>query len=114
MVADAVPGAPYTGAKPTRGLPGTLPPPGLATKWADQLVHLAQAGRTDRLAVGDQPAVGVDRNRAVDLGRAGGHQLLLLAVGAQARLGHVDDLVTGVGVLQLGDVDVLGSDARGL
>ncbi len=49
----------------------------------------------------------------MDLGGAIGHQLFLLAVGAQARLSHVDDLGAGVGVLQLGDVDVLGSDARG-
>ncbi len=50
----------------------------------------------------------------MDLGGAVGQQLLLLAVGAQAGLGHVDHLGAGVGVLQLRDVDVLGPDARGL
>ena len=39
-------------------------------------------------------------------------QLLLLAVGAEAVLGHVDDLCSRIGVLQLDDVDVLGTDAR--
>ena len=56
---------------------------GLAAQLAHQLVHLPQARGADRLAVGDQPAVGVDRDRPVDLGGAVGHQLLLLAVGAQ-------------------------------
>ena len=46
----------------------------------------------------------------MDLGGAVGKQLLLLAVGAQSRLGHVDHLGAGVGVLQLRDVDVFGAD----
>ncbi len=74
-------------------------------------MHLAQAGGADGLTVGDEPAVGVDRHRAVDLGGAVGDELLLLAVGAEAVLGHVDDLGAGVGVLQLDDVDVLRADA---
>ena len=49
--------------------------------------------------------------RPVDLGGAVGDQLLLLAVGAEAVLGHVDHLGAGVGVLELDDVDVLGPDA---
>jgi hypothetical protein len=77
-------------------------------------VDLPQPRGTDRLAVGDQPAVGVDRHGPVDLGGAVGQQLLLVAVGAEPGLGHVDDLGAGVGVLQLDDVDVLGPDARGL
>ena len=39
-----------------------------------------------------------------------GEKLLLLAVGAEAVLGHVDDLGAGIGVLELDDVDVLGPD----
>jgi hypothetical protein len=34
------------------------------------LVYLPQSGRADRLAVGEQPAVGVHRQPAVDLGLA--------------------------------------------
>ena len=43
---------------------------------------------------------------AVDLGGAVGEQFLLIAVGAEPALGHVDDLGPGVGVLQLDDIDV--------
>ena len=48
---------------------------------------------------------------SADLGGALGQQRLLLAVLAEAVLGHVDDLGPGVGVLQLYDVDVLGPEA---
>ena len=41
-------------------------------------------------------------------------ELLLLAVGAEAVLGEVDDLRARVGVLELDHVDVFGSDARRL
>jgi hypothetical protein len=37
--------------------------------------------------------------------------VLLLAVLAEAVLGHVHDLGAGLGVLQLGEVDVLGAHA---
>ena len=93
---------------------GHLPVAGLAAELAHDLVDLAQPRRADRLAVGDEPAVGVHRQRAVDLGGAVGDQRLLLAVGAEAVLGQVDHLGAGVGVLQLDDVDVLGTDARHL
>ena len=39
-----------------------------------------------------------------------GDQLLLLAVRAQPGLGQVHDLGAGLGVLELGDVDVVGPD----
>src|ERR1700730_14151402 len=63
---------------------------GLATQLAYKLVNLAKTRRADRLAVGDQPAVGVDRHGSVDLCGAVGQQLLLLTVCAEATLGHVD------------------------
>ena len=74
-------------------------------------MHLAQPGRADRLAVGQAAAVGVDRQPAADLGLAGQDQLLLLAVRAQTGLGHVHQLGAGLGVLDLGDVDIAGPDA---
>src|SRR5262249_48004934 len=67
---------------------------GLTAQLAHPLVDLAQPRRADRLAVGDEPTVGVDRHRAVDLGRAVGDQRLLVAVGAEAVLRHVDHLGT--------------------
>ena len=87
---------------------------GLTAELAHELVDLAQARGADRLTVGDEAAVGVDRHGAVDLGGAVGDELLLVAVGAEAVLGHVDDLRAGVGVLELDHVDVLGPDARPL
>jgi hypothetical protein len=41
-----------------------------------------------------------------------GEQLLLIAVGAEPALGHVHDLRTGVGVLQLDHIDVLLTGAN--
>src|ERR1044071_9347593 len=58
----------------------------LAAQLPYQFMNLAQAGRADRLAVGDQAAVGVDRHRATDLRRTVGQQLLLLAVLAETAL----------------------------
>ena len=101
-----MPGAPYTWVKPTCGAAGHLASGGPALQLAHDLVHLPQPRRADRLAVGEQPAVGVDRQRTVDLGRAVGEQLLLLAVRAQPGLGQVDDLRAAVGVLQLRDLHV--------
>jgi hypothetical protein len=54
-------------------------------------------------AVRGAAAIGVDRQAPVDLGAALGDQLLLLAVRAEAGLGHVHDLGAGFGVLQLGE-----------
>src|SRR4051812_47633908 len=84
---------------------------GAAAQLLDVLVDLAQAGRADRLAAGQAPAVGVDRQGAAETGRALGDQLLLFAVGAEAVLGHMHDLGAGLGVLDLGDADVLRPDA---
>ena len=55
---------------------GDLAVAGLAAQLLDEFVDLAQARRTDRLAVGDQAAVGVDRQRAVDVRRPVGEQSL--------------------------------------
>jgi len=64
-------------------LAGHLTVARLTAEWPNDLMDLAQSRRTDRLAVGDQPAVGVDRHGAVDLGGAVGQQLLLFAIGAE-------------------------------
>ena len=85
---------------------------GLAAQLEHDLVHLAQPRGADRLAVGQAAAVGVDRQPPADARGAALDQRLLLAVLAQAGLGEVHDLGAGLGVLQLGDVDVLRADAR--
>src|SRR5262245_17583729 len=76
------------------------------------LVHLAHARRTDRLAVRNEAAVGVDGKAAADLGLAVPDHRLLIAVGTEAGLGHVHDLRTRLAVLELRDVDVRRRDAR--
>ena len=74
----------------------------LAPQLGDDLVHLAQAGGADRLAVRDAATVGVDRQPAVDLSLAASNHRHLLAVLAEAALGEVHDLRAALGVLQLG------------
>ena len=81
------------------GIVGHLTVSRRATQLLDELVHLAQTRGADRLAVRDQAAVGVDGQPAADLGHAVGEQGLLLAVLAQSRLGHVNDLGSGGCVL---------------
>ena len=93
---------------------GDLAVAGFAAQLDDDLVDLAQARRTDRLTVGHEAAVGVDRQPAADLGGAVGDELLLLAVGAEPVLREVDDLRPGVGVLQLDDVHVRRAEPGGL
>src|SRR5262249_40357558 len=88
-----------------------LPIAGLASQLHHHLVDLPQTGGTDRLAVRDQPAVGVHGQPTADLERPRRPQGLLVAVCTEPVLRQVDDLGAGVGVLQLDDVDVLGPDA---
>ena len=59
-----------------------------------------------------QPAIGVDGNPAADLELAPRHESVLLAVGAEPALGEVHQLGAGLGVLQLGDVDLARADPR--
>src|SRR5829696_9573269 len=56
------------------GRTGDLAVPRRASQLLDQLVHLAEPGGADGLAVGDEPAVGVDGQRPADLGRPPGAQ----------------------------------------
>src|SRR3954471_6257693 len=46
---------------------GDLPVAGFAAQLTNDLVHLTKSRRADRLAVRDEPAVGVRRERTVDL-----------------------------------------------
>src|SRR6185437_16443419 len=79
---------------------------GLAAELEHEFVDLAEAGGPDRFAVGDEAAVGVDRHGSGDLGRAVGEKLLLVAVGTETVLRHVDDLGAGIGVLDLDHIAV--------
>ena len=106
-----MPGCPVHVGEADLRLPGHLAVAGLAAQLRDDLVDLAQAGGADGLAVGDAAAVGVDRQPPpISVSPAGDHRFLL-AVLAEAALGHVHDLGAALGVLELRDVDVVGADA---
>ena len=92
---------------------GHLSCAGAALQLQDDLVHLPQSGRADRLAVGQAAAVGIDRQPTGGRGLAEVEQLLLGAVFAQAGLGHVVDLGPGIRVLQLRDLHVRRGNAGG-
>ena len=91
-------------------LPVTCP----ATHLGHQFVHLPQPRRAYRLAVGDESAVGVDRQRTAQRSNAAGNEVVLSPIGAEPDLGHMDDLGPRVGVLQLRDLHILGPDTRDL
>src|SRR3546814_7081690 len=92
---------------------GDLTVTGVTPQLQDGLEDLSQAGGPDGFPVGDHAAVGVDGQGAVRAGLPGQDQLLLLSVGTEPGLRHVHELGTGLGVLDLSDVDVLGPDAGG-
>src|SRR3954447_12140144 len=96
--------------EPDAARPGDLAVARLAAQLQDDLVHLAQARRADRLAVGEAAAVGVDGQTATDSGRAALDQRLLVAVLAQPGLGEMHDLRARLGVLQLRDIHVFRPD----
>ena len=83
---------------------------GLAAELKHELVDLAESGGSDRLTIGDEAAVGVDRHRTRDLCSAVGEKFLLVAVGTEAVLCHVDDLSASISVLNLDDINILGPD----
>src|SRR5436190_17453869 len=64
---------------------------GAAAQLLDVLVDLPQARGADRLATGQAAAVGVHRQPTTQAGLALSQHPLLLAVGAEAVLGHVHD-----------------------
>jgi hypothetical protein len=85
---------------------------GLTWPLPDQFMDLSQPGSADGFAVGDQAAVGVDRQRATDL-RGPSASNFSCSPSAQTGLRQVDHLGPGVGVLQLGDIDIFGPDTSG-
>src|SRR5690606_20519399 len=74
------------------------------------LVHLPQPRGADGFAVGDAPAVGVDRQPAVDFGGARRDHFLLRSGYTEPAFGHMHDLRTALGVLELRDADLTRAD----
>src|SRR3546814_20720250 len=85
------------------------------TRLPDQLhiifIHLAKPRCADRLPAGEAPAIGVDRQAAVDPRPALGDPCGLLAIGAEPVFGPVHDLGPRLRVLTLRSFDVPGADA---
>ena len=73
----------------------------------DAFVDLPQTRGADRLAVRQAAAVGVDGQTARNVCLTLTQQDLLLAVSAETVFSHVHDLGSGLGVLQLGNINVL-------
>ena len=84
---------------------------GVAAQLPGQLGALREAGRPERVALGDQPAGGVDDDLAAVGGRLFLDQLVALALGGEAERFVGDQLVGAEAVVQLADVDLLGGDA---
>src|SRR6187399_181890 len=88
-----------------------LPLVGFAAQLPGQFRALRQAGRAERVALGDQPSRGVDDDLPAEGGRFFLDQLVALALGGEAERFICDELVGAEAVVQLADVDFLGGDA---
>lgn len=87
---------------------------GLAAELLDQLDDLRDARRAQRMTLGLQTAGGVDRHLAVDLGLALARSQMAGAAREEADFLGLRNLQDLERVMQLGHVDVLGTDARHL
>ncbi len=107
----AAPGAPYRWAYPTEGSPGTCLSPAVPRNWwtSSYTCRSPEAAIGSPLAI-SPPSVLIGSRPPISF-CSGGDKFLLIAVGAESVLGHVDYLGTGVSVLQLDHVDVFRTDA---
>ena len=85
---------------------------GLAPELLHRLVDHGQTRRPGRVAAGEEPAVGVERDAPARAGLTFGHHLLGLALGAEPEQLVVLELLVDEGVVAVGDAHVLGPDAR--
>ena len=92
--------------------PFDLAPRGLAPQLPDQLANLGDRLRRDRLPETGQPAARVDRDASPDGGVAVAEEALGLTLLAQADVLVPVELERRRQVVDLGQVDVFGSDTR--
>src|SRR5215213_9128316 len=85
---------------------------GRAAQLPGQFRALRQAGRPERMALGDQPAGRVDDDLAAEGGRFFLDQLVRLALRGEPERFVGDELVGAEAVVELADVHFLGRDAR--
>src|SRR5690606_1479799 len=79
----------------------------LAAQLGHELMDLPQARGADRMALGLQPARGIDRNAPADGRLPALAERSAFAEAAETEVLDLDDLAHGGGVVDLGDRDVL-------
>ena len=85
---------------------------GVAAQLPGELGALREAGRPERVALGDQAAGRVDHRAVAAVGRRLGlDQLVALALGGEAERLVGDQLVGREAVVELAHVDLVGRDA---
>src|SRR5207342_2776737 len=84
---------------------------GLAAQLGHQFVELADAGGTQRMALGFETTRGVDRDPAADGEFAALGRRAAATRGDEAEVLGLDDLAHRRRVVDFGDVDVAGPDA---
>src|SRR5690606_36692102 len=92
---------------------GMLPHAVLAAKLPDDFGDLADSGRTERMALAEQAARGIDRATSADRRRPTGEEFAGLARAAEAESLGVDQRLDREGVMQFDNVEVLVPDAGG-
>jgi hypothetical protein len=82
---------------------------GLAAQLPGQFGALGQAGRAQRVALGDQAAGGIDHDLTAEGGRFLLDQLVRLALSRESQRFVSDQLVGAEAVVQLADIDLVGA-----
>src|SRR5271156_1658532 len=94
--------------------PVNLTVSGLAAQMGRHLVEVGDASGPDRMALGQQSAGYVDRQRSIPGRRTGVDEVASAAGLAQAKIVVVDQFGGGEAIVQLHQIEILRTDARSL